>query len=183
MQKPLNLPAFVVLLCVSACTRPYQQPAPNEPHAVVKVRLAYHDHPGPSLTEKVRLNEFGIELPPDENLRAVPVISAIRVRPERNDWSIATTFYHTYTTSRSESYSYSCGQTTCRSTRQVTQTHTAVDGSCERQMSILPRQGGVYLLQYDYLSHEQCSLNCIEQVPNTDGTFANRPCEQLPAPK
>jgi hypothetical protein len=39
------------------------------------------------------------------------------------------------------------------------------------------------LLQYTYQDNSACSLACFEQVPQSDGTFENRPClVALPPP-
>jgi hypothetical protein len=130
----------------------------------------------------VRLNDFDVIMPPDENVRAVPVAHAIRVRPELADWRIASSFYHTYTTTQMQTTTYSCGQTTCTRATPVTVTQTVYDGSCERALSFVPNAGAVYLLQYDFLAANQCSLLCMQQVPAGEGQFTNQPCLLVASP-
>lgn len=171
--RPLLL---TLLLATVGCVHPYEEPSPTDPHAVVKVRLVYHDWPGPQLRETVRLNEFDIMLPQDENRRTSPVTHPVRIRPEVADWHIASAFYHTYTTTQLQTSTYSCGQTTCSRTTPVTVTHTVPDGSCEQRATFAPAAGEIYLLQYDFLAPEQCTLLCMRQVPLREGQFTNEPC-------
>jgi len=169
------VPVIAALLAVG-CVNPYEQPGPNSPHALVKVRLAYHDHPGPQLAERVRINDYDIVLPPDESGRATPVTEPVRVRPELAAWSISSNFYHTYTTTTMTTTTYSCGTSTCSRTTPTTMTHTVSDGSCQKSVTFLPQVGAMYLLQYDFLAANQCSLVCLQQFSAGNGQFTTEPC-------
>jgi len=162
------------------CVHPYEQPNVNEPHAVVKVRLSYHDHPGIQLTERIRLNDYDIVMPPDETLRATPVAQAVRIRPEPAAWNISSNFYHTYTTTTLQTTSYKCGSTTCTRSSPVTMTHTVSDGSCQQSLTFVPMTGAIYLLQYDFLGADQCSLLCLRQLPAGGDQFITEPCRTIP---
>lgn len=162
--------------CAVACVHPYEQPSVSSPHAVVKVRLAYHDQPGPQLSERVRLNDFDILMPPDETRRATPATEAVRVRPEPAVWSISSNFYHTYTTTTYQSSSYTCGTSTCTRMVPVTTTHTVTDGACSQSLAFMPKVGDMYVLQYDFLGADQCTLVCMRQVFTGNDQFTSEPC-------
>ncbi|MBI5535276.1 MAG: hypothetical protein HY898_21290 [Deltaproteobacteria bacterium] len=158
------------------CMPLYVEPPPTAPHALVKIRIANHDAPGPSLEESLVLNKHRVKVPKTEGDFLVARASALRVRLEPAYWSMQTTFYHTYTTTSTQSYSYGCGKSTCTGTRTVTQTHRAIDGACKATVAFSPEVNQMYLLQYDFFANDQCRLQCMMQLPNAEGSFELTPC-------
>jgi len=173
---------------VVGCYSPYVLPTENEPHALVKIRVVYHDHPGPELSQLILINDERIDIPhpprqPGEIARAVPV------RPIATRWDIRSEFFHTITVPRTETYtttsSYPCGNSTC--TRTETHTRTVyvqqhvTDAACSQVVDQGPVVGGIYLLHYDFFAHRHCSLLCMRQWEQPDGSFRQTPCEPPPA--
>lgn len=181
---------FALSACaLSSCIPEYRPPALSEPHALVKVRLAYHAWSGPQLEQVVLIDQHGVkEIPAPVQGGEGVVTRPVLVRPGPAPWTVRTAFFHTYMTTRTESYStsesYSCGKSMCsRSvphTRTVTQTVRVNDAVCERAMRHLAVQNGIYILQYDFFANERCSLTCFRQIQQPDGALANVPCEAAP---
>jgi hypothetical protein len=159
---------------------PYEQPPPNVPHALAKVRIVNHSAPGPALNESLVLNERQVLVPATGGNYLMPRTMAVRIRLEPATWTMRTSFFHTYTTTSTQSYSYACGKSNCTGTRTVTNTHTVVDGACAAGLAFAPAERQMYLLQYDFYAHGVCSLQCFEQVPMPDGSFRLRPCSATP---
>lgn len=163
------------------CVRAYREPPPSEPHAIVRVRVVRHRWAGPLLDEAVRLNGYGIAMPP---AGPHPSVRALRVRPEPTAWRFGTTFYHTEMRTRLETVqeSYSCGtynnpRTCTRSrTQTVTRTVNVTDAACRAQVAHTPIAGAAYLLQYEFYDHERCTVRCYRQLPGADGSFQLLPC-------
>jgi hypothetical protein len=194
------LVALALSLSLSSCVRRFEEPAPNEPHALVKVRIVHHASPGPDLSERVRWNDYAVAVPAPSATHAGPMresIRAVRVRPELAQWRIDTRYSHTVVTQRMEtryrSEQYACGtettgygQTTSTRTRYcsrqvpyqelVTHHDTVVDGSCTNGAIHTPLAGAVYVLQYDYFGEDRCTMQCLRQLPATDGSFRFIPC-------
>jgi len=165
------------LLASTGCMLPlYEQPPPDQPHAITKIRVVNHDSPGPQLTELFSVGDHRVPLPATEGDYRTPRNEAIRIRLEPARMGMSTKFFHTYTTTSVESYSYMCGKSTCTGSRTVTHTHTVVDGACKAGVSFTPVQNQIYVLQYDFFGHGNCSLKCFEQHHRGDGEFDLRPC-------
>jgi hypothetical protein len=191
-RSAVLLAAALAASGAAGCYRPYVLPRPDEPHAMVKVRVAYHSRPGPSLSQLVLINGEAVDIPTPPTGPPGEITRAIPVRPLATRWDVRSTFSHTVTVpeirheTRTESYSCGSGRTyrTCtRSvsyTRTVMVTRTIVDGHCEQVAGQGPQVGGVYLLQYDFYAHGRCTLACFRQLPNPDGTFQQTPCEPSP---
>lgn len=171
---------------LASCIPEYRPPLLSEPHAVVKFRLAYHDWSGPKLEQVVLIGKNGVkEIPAPVQGGAGVVSRPVLVRPGPVPWTVRTAFFHTYTTTRTESYttseSYPCGKSYCsRSvphTRSVTQTVRVNDAVCERGVRHLAVQNGIYILQYDFFANQRCSLHCFRQVEQPDGSLGNVACE------
>ena len=182
----------IIAAAVAGCYRAYVLPAPHEPHAMVKVRVAYHARPGPSLRQLVLINGEAVDIPTPPTGPPGEITRAIPVRPQATRWDVRSTFFHTITVpqtrveTRTESYPCGSGRTPRTCTRSVTHTrtvmvtHTITDASCAQAAGQGPQVEGVYLLQYDFYAHGRCSLVCFRQLPNPDGTFQNTPCEPPP---
>ena len=181
---------LALIVCgLSSCIPEYRPPALSDPHAVVKLRLAYHAWSGPQLEQVVLLERYGVkEIPaPVQNGEGV-VTRPVLVRPGLVPWTVRTAFFHTNTTTAIESYttseSYSCGKSMCsRSvphTRTVTRTVRVNDAVCERAIRHAAVQDGIYVLQYDFFADQRCSLHCFRQLQQPDGTLGNVPCEAPP---
>lgn len=181
----------LVGLIAAGCVHHYAEPRADEPHALMRVRAVHHHWAGPSLSERVQLNGYDIEMPPA--VRTAPRTRAIRVRPEPGAWSFETQFFHYR--SRQELRPYTrqepCGTTTtgfgrsrrtetryCTRTEQRWETvrDRIVDAACAAQVVHTPIAGGVYLVQYDFYAHGQCTAQCLRQLTQPDGTFRLIPC-------
>ena len=203
------MPRFLPLLTLAAlavsCRPPaYRPPAPDEPHVVLKVRHVVHRHRGPQYESVVRLGEWAI----DE--RTVPTTNEsgafhLRIRPERAALRIGGASYHyerrPVTRYRSEQETYSCSEyqctgfgtsrqcgtrmTTCTRTRQraytVWEDTQVIDDSCGASLWIDPRPGATYLVQFDYVGENECSIHCFEQRSTLNGEFRMLPCSQVSA--
>jgi hypothetical protein len=181
----LVAPGLVLAIALSACVPQYRPPALNEPHALVKVRLAYHAWPGPQVDQQVLVDGHAVwDIPvPPRNGDGV-VTRAVRVRPGFVPWTIKTAFFHTYMVTRTETYSttesYPCGKSMCsRSTphtRTVNQVMRVNDAVCEIGLHQDTVEAGLYLLQYDFFADRRCQLHCFQQLPQPDGSLGNVPC-------
>jgi hypothetical protein len=170
----------VALLGVSACHPAYQPPSLAEPHATLKLRVVYHHTPGTQLNHLVLVNGHNAGVPepvyvPGEIARAIPV----RLEGTRID--VRSTYSHTITTMRMTTQTYSCGVgRTCSRMVTVPVTTRVTDAHCAQAAGLGPQRDAVYLLQYDYYGHGQCTLACMRQWPQPDGTFRNGPCDPPP---
>ena len=186
------LPALLILATATGCVRRYSEPAPNEPHALVRIRVVHHTVGGPQLEETVRLNGYAIDMPPVP--ATAPATWAVRVRPEATTWRFGTTFFHIQHRQvlRTHTRQVPCGTTTggygrstytqtryCSQTEQRWETvaERIVDAACDASSMHLPQVGGAYILQYDYYGHGQCTAQCLRQIPAPDGvSFRLMPC-------
>lgn len=191
-----------LLLLASACVPKFVQPEISEPHALVKVRIAYHVQSGPELAQSVKIGEFAAPVEPPAGNVTMPYTRAVRVPPEPTTWQVESQFFHlVYETERvpvQVSETYSCGTYTshsgygssARSTtetktctrtrtdyRMQTQTRVVVDALCKASVTHAPQAAEAYLLQYDFYGGDQCTLKCYRQAPTGDGKFALTPCK------
>ena len=196
------LPALRASIAVAACAAgamscavalpQYKEPAPDAPHALIKLRIVHHATPGPMHSTSVVLNDTAIALPSFEP--GTPLMRALRVRPEQARWRLATEFFHyetkteTYTTTEQ----YQCGSTTSGSgsytystpqycSRTVTRTRTVQtkvsDGSCAATLEHLPAAGDMQLVQFEFTGPSECAARCFVQKPREDeGGFSLEPC-------
>lgn len=188
-MSPRLVVAMVWLAIVGVgCVPQYRAPALSEPHAVVKVRLAYHSWPGPQVEQSTLVDGHAVQdLPAPPHGGQGVLTRAVLVRPGTTTWTIKTAFFHTNTVTRTESYtttqSYPCGKSMCsRSTphtRTVSQVVRVNDAVCETGMRQSTLEGGTYILQYDFFADERCQLHCFEQVPRA-GAMGNVPCREAP---
>jgi hypothetical protein len=186
----------------SACVPKFVQPEVTQPHALVKVRIAYHVQSGPYLAQSVKIGEFAAPVEPPAGNVTTPYIRAVRVPPEPTTWQVESQFFHLVTETErvpvQVSESYSCGTDTshsgsgssARSTTQTktctrtrteyrmqTQTRQVVDALCKASVTHAPQAAEAYLLQYDFYGSDQCTLRCYRQAPTGAGKFALTPCE------
>lgn len=190
----------------SACLPPpYRPPTANEPHAVVKFRRVYQESPGTSLNELLMIGEESLFRQGLSSSRAsAPLNDAVLIHPRGAVFAASSAFSHTELRRVQETYyeqqpyhtteSYSCGTSGSfrRCTRYVTRYRSVAkqrwvtkyvsitDSSCSSQRSLLPREGGVYLLELAYRASGSCTLSCYEQIPLPDGQFKNQPCPAAP---
>jgi len=186
------LPVVLILVLGAGCVHRYTEPAPTEPHALVRIRVVHHTLGGPQLDETVRLNGYAIDMPPGS--AATPSTWALRVRPEATTWRFGTTFFHVEHRQMMRTYTRQvpCGTTTggygtsrytqtryCSQTEQRWETVAVrvVDAACEASALQRPQVGGAYILQYDYYGNGQCTAQCLRQIPAPDGiSFRLMPC-------
>jgi hypothetical protein len=216
-MKSVHLALLGSLALATACLPPpYRPPTANEPHAVVKFRRVYQESPGTSLDEVLMIGEESLFRQGLSSSRAsAPLNDALLIHPRDATFAAQSWFSHSdlrrvqETYYEQESYqateSYSCGTsgsfrmctrsvTRYRSVprqRWVTKNVSVIDSSCSSQRSLLPRVGGVYLLELAYRASGSCTLSCYEQVSLPDGQFnaprdprrgKNQPCPAAPPP-
>jgi hypothetical protein len=172
--------AILLIAPLTSCRHPYREPSPNEPHALVKIRVQHHLQLGPRLETFVHLDEETLQ-------HADADTFAVRVRPKISRFDFGSTFFHTTSQLRTRQVSerYPCGSSykgsTQYCTRYRTETYTetvrVVDGACGASLQMLPLVGTTYLLQYDFYDRSQCSVKCFVQSPREDGEFDLTRCE------
>jgi len=193
----------------AGCVPAYHPPRPEEPHAIVKLRRTYESGGGTTLREQVLVDGHGAyDGVSPAALAGAARIDSILVWPIQASYAFRSLFFHTEMRYVNETYyeqvssleseSYSCGSGTSyrTCTRMVTRYHTeprqrmvmksveVSDGACETGLHFSAMTNHVYLLQYTYQQPNACVLACFEQVPQSDGTFQNRPClVALPPPQ
>lgn len=175
----------------------YAEPEADEPHAIVKLRSLYLDHPGEQLDELVTVGGDRIDLAAPT---AATRTNAFRVRPETTAVEIESDFFdverHMVRESYQVSEQYYCGTqrsgfgsntytTSKYCTRSVTKyrnkwvTVRHPRGACRKQIDLSPKPGDVYLLQYTFNGPGLCELSCVRQRFSGPGQFQNQPCETV----
>ena len=193
----------------SGCVPAYHAPKTEEPHAIVKLRRSYESGAGTTLREQVLVDGHrAYDSTSPAALAATPHIDSILVWPIEASYAFRSAFFHTEMRYVSETYyeqvssleseSYNCGSGTSYRTctrmvtryrseprqRMVMKSVEVSDGACETGTRFSAMVSHVYLLQYTYQQPNACALTCFEQVPQSDGTFQNRPClVALPPPQ
>lgn len=172
---------FLVVAALVGCRHAYREPAMTEPHAIVKLRVLHHATPGPNLSVDATIGEEVVRLAQDQ-----VETTHLRVRPVPTDIGLRSVFSHTVPQARTRQVteSYPCGTgyggvtRTCTRSRTETYTEhvTVVDARCESAVRFLPRVNAIYLVQYDFHGHEECSLKCFLQVPDGRGGFVLGAC-------
>ena len=178
-----TLAAWMLLACVPVPE--YRPPNYNDLHALVKVRLVYHAWSGPELEQLVTIDGHDIREIPLPAQHGVGVATrSVLVRPGSAAWTIQTTFFHNDVTSHAETYETTesglCGSTTCTQStphaRLVNHVEREDDATCTQGMKLLAAAGETYILEYEYLANQQCSLHCYRQVHQHGGVLTNAPC-------
>ena len=189
---PRFLSAALIAVSFAGCAPPaYVEPAVNEPHGTVKVRMVYHRPPSTQLSEKVLLDEFSVTRRFAGSRQSN--VTAVRVAPGDHRWRIGSTFSHMVSKRVLETYQerYSCGTERngnytrtryCTRTKQrwVTRYETVVDAACHVDSNQPVRPNATYLVQFDFYGHNRCRLTYLEQHANPDGSFELVPVVAAP---
>jgi hypothetical protein len=188
--------ATIVAFALAAvgCYAPYRPPSLAEPHATVKVHIAYHSRPGPDLGQVVLLNGERVAVPNPPEVGWGQTALVVPVRPSGTSWQVKAGFSHTETAPQTQTVTtmqtVACSdpEATGVCSVPVTETQTVMvssdvsDGMCARALAQAPQADGVYLLQFDFYGPGRCTLACFRQWPQADGSFRNGPCEAPPTP-
>jgi hypothetical protein len=167
----------------------------------------YQESPGASLSEMLMLGEEILFRKESDSASAgAPLSDAVLIHPRAAVFAAHSSFSHTELRQVQETYyqqepyytteTYNCGmggsyRTCTRSVtryrsvarqRWVTKNVSVLDSSCTSERSVLPREGGVYLLELAYRASGVCTLSCYEQIPLPGGEFKNQPCAAAPPP-
>jgi len=184
--------ALWVAMLASACVpAAYVQPAPNQPHALLKMKHVVHAKHGPMYAA---VTSLGDEVIDDHTLSTAQHelgqgAWTMRVRPEVATYAVAGHSFHmeqrTVQKTRQVPESYSCpqqqctynypGGTQCQTvyntcTRYHTeyyseqQTVSVDDDACARRVTFAPIVGHSYVIQFDYLGDNNCQALCFEEV-------------------
>jgi hypothetical protein len=157
--------------------KPYQQPLPHEPHAVVKYRRHFDNVSGTRLSETLVVNgQLGLVLSVSRDEAKVARTDALLVHPGAAHLVLSAAFTHEAT--RRVTHSYSCGtaQAPRQCTRTTNETYTVTDGSCEKELGLNVSPDERYLVQLNYQDARNCSHSCFVQRPLAGGKFENAPC-------
>jgi hypothetical protein len=191
----------VVAATIAGCVRAYKPPAPNEPHAILKLRRTYEQTAGAQLSETLTLGEdLAFSSSGGAGVAATPRSDAILIHPVLANMTFRSGFSHqegrqvqeyqleqvpyntteTYNCGTGTSYR-TCSRSVTRNRTErkphwVTKTETVDDGSCTQTLMLTPRQGSTYLLQYTYQQRDICALSCFEQKAGPDGAITQAPC-------
>lgn len=185
----------------------FTEPAVDEPHATVEIRIIHHTAPGPMRRNSVLLAEHGVPLSQQCATATVeaPCARSLRLAPGATQWGFATDYFHLVTRTRTVPYTvsetYSCGtQTVGVYPNQTTQTRTCTrsrteyrtetyterisDGRCNTRLSHESRLGASYLIYYEFFASEHCNARCFRRHQEPGGTLRMVPCgpaeESLP---
>lgn len=187
----------VALMALAGCVSAYTPPRPDEPHAVAKIRVAYHASAGTGLHQVVTVDGHPVEVAEPVPGTDGTATSATLVRPVDTTWEISSEFFHLEMRQVMETYYtteyYSCMQGfgqhahmgSCSRQvshqRWVSRSVPVTDMACTTGVRQIPRVGAVYLLQYDFYGQDRCTLACLEQIPTGPQTFRMAPCGGPPA--
>lgn len=185
----------LLIAALTSCVHAYQLPRENEPHAVVKFRIALHAAEGPQRAVSVSVNDEIVHVTGPVSHRGTSM-SSVLVRPEATHWNAGVSFSHTEERQVQETYyvnetttcteydytthsmqTRSCTRSVARQ-RTVTRTVTVVDGACTDEVFHSPAVNDLYLLQFDYFASGHCNLSCYRQIPGMNDTFTLLPCSQ-----
>lgn len=186
MYRSLALLALALALTAPGCVRGYPQPAIDEPHADVQIRVVHHAEIAPQYDEDVRIASYAVHF--TETTAGVRQ-TTLRVRPEPTEWTFQTDFYHPVTTWQTQTYwqsqSYLCGssrygpQYCSRSvpmTRTVPVTVRVPDGGCAASLPQTPLAGAVYLVQYEFIANGVCRATCQRLLAGPGGSLLAGEC-------
>jgi hypothetical protein len=178
--------ALVLPLFGVGCVHGYPQPALDEPHADVQIRVVHHAELGPAYDERVQIAGYDVRFA--ESAAGVRQ-TTLRVRPEAAEWTFQTDFYHPVTTWQTQTYwqsqSYLCGssrygpQYCSRSvpmTRTVPVTVHVPDGGCGTALVQTPLAGAVYLVQYELVANGVCQASCQRLLAGPGGGLLATEC-------
>lgn len=183
MRPRLSLIAIAfATAAIAGCVHRYVEPTPAEPHAIVKFRFLHHVTFSTTLGESLRIDGRDVPVPPGVVTEAR--LETVRVRPVLSAYHFRVEYSHTEIRQRVETAteSYSCGtfnhpQTCTRLvTRTVYDNVHVTDAACDASMRHVPLAGAIYLVQYDFLGHDACSVSCYRQLPGVGAEFELVPC-------
>ena len=173
----------------SGCVRRYSQPAMEDPHADVQIRIVHHAELGPNVEEIATINGEAVVLEGAGSVRE----AVMRIRPEGMQYGFETEFYHFIQQMQTvmETQRYQCGQTRqgpsyCTRTVPVNRLVTVrvSDGGCGTLLDQTPLAGAVYLVQYEFAGVGQCRATCQRIVQGVNGQSMATECgmgEPMPA--
>jgi hypothetical protein len=153
--------------------RDYRPPALGQPHALVKVRLAYPAPPPAELEQLILVDgdavrDLAAPVPPAKTTTSPPVV----IRPGTRRLTVQATFFHNNVTTHAETYDTTveapCGTSTCMQTvphtRAVNRVDRVDDATCTQAVKLDAKAGETYLLEYDFEAEQRCSLRCFRQT-------------------
>ncbi len=176
---------FVCSLLSVGCMAQYEFPAPDQPHAILKLRRQYVEKSGTSLNELLVVDEQRAFSASEASRNVGPVrTDAVLLHPGTVELEMRASFVHQETRTRMVQESYSCGTgsspRTCSRSVSRTETVTVTDAACSEERRIELKDGTTYLIDLDFHDGRNCRLRCMIQVPDGAGEFSNEPCPILP---
>lgn len=204
-RTPVGLKILLGLgiLSAVACVPAYRPPRADQPHAVLKVRRVYEEHPGTNFREDVLLDGRRAFASGGRSIQAgAPRIDALLVHPEPVELAVEASFFHLELRLVSEIYyvqvpmtsmeSYPCGGSHCSRmsthfheemrTRWVHRWVEIVDGACSEYLEIAPAERDTLLVELTYRPGAVCELSCYQQVATGPQAFVNQRCRGVARP-
>ena len=176
---------WLLVLLLGGCVPEYRQPDLEQPHAVAKLRLAYHAWPGPMLEQTVMVDGSLVKVPLPVQGHAGAVTRTLRLRPGALWWSIRAAFFHNDVSTHAETHTpaenHPCDDIAC--TEPAPQVHNVNtvdrvnDVVCEAGMKQQVVAGATYVVQFDFSAERRCTLQCFRQVSRPGGKVASAPCK------
>jgi hypothetical protein len=176
---------LVTAWLLPGCAHEYRPPKAGEPHALVKLRLAYHAWSSALLEQSVTVDGDPVRgIPPPAERGDRSVSHSLVVKPGPAVWAVQATFFHNDVTTHAETYdtteSAPCGSSTCTQirphTRLVNHLDRVDDASCRQDTKLVASAGETYVLEFDYQADQQCTLRCHRQAQKGKGAPTNLPC-------
>lgn len=169
-----------------ACVPDYRPPELGAPHAVARLRLAYHAWSGTLLEQTVMVDGSAVkDVPAPAQAAAGPATRTVLLRPGTVRWTIQSAFFHNDVSTHAESFTsteaHSCNDTSC--TEPPPQAHnvnvvTRVDdATCEAGIKHQAVAGETYTIEFDFFADRRCSLQCFRQTSRGAGKSASVACE------
>ena len=178
--------AILLVLAMSACVPDYRPPDLGAPHAVAKLRLAYHDWAGPMLEQKVMVDGSLVKDLPAPAERGDRVATrSVLLRPGTVRWTIQAAFFHNDVSTHAETHAsvddHPCSDIACTQplpqARNVNKVDRVDDAVCEVGVKHLAAAGQTYVVQFDFSADHRCTLQCFRLVSGPRGKSTSAPCE------
>jgi hypothetical protein len=193
---PLVRALLPLVLALPGCHAAYVAPSASEPHALLKVRVVYHQAFAGELTQRVSIGGALVPVLRPSGTLSVPETTAVRVAPAPFTLEVASEFARVearlVTLPVQVPYPPGCvqpgapnltGSPLCTRMRVEYQTRTVSErvpiASCVRALGLVPQAGEELLVQYDFEGPGRCALHCRAGAPGSVG--GGRPCVEAAA--
>lgn len=185
LSRIANLfPVFLSVVIGTGCLPPlHKPPKPGKPSATLKFRIN-HYYSSPMANQFLARILIDRRRWPFQAVRRGASSTWTRVKPGWRTVAASTYLAYRYsvTVTYNENYSesYRCGTTTCyrnkTRTRYRTEYRSRTLGSCKRWVQAYFRNGGHYIIYYNYVGPFSCNVSCHQQSFLPGRGFRMVPC-------